>query len=109
PTQPKPELPEPFTRQVLTEDMLTTRTPEAHAWAVKEFRTFRSAGQFVPLAVDKQTVIFPGTDGGAEWGGPAIDPVSDVLYVNANDVAYTGGLTAGKSKGSLGERKYQSQ
>ena len=109
PTQPKPDLPEPYTRQMLTEEMLTTRTPEAHAWAVKEFRTFRSAGQFVPPAVNKQTVVFPGYDGGAEWGGPAIDPAADVLYVNSNEVANTGGLTATQHSGMPGAEIYQSQ
>ncbi|MGB7548295.1 MAG: PQQ-binding-like beta-propeller repeat protein [Terracidiphilus sp.] len=64
-TQPVPDAPEPFARQRLTEDMLTTRTPEAHAWAVKAFREFRSEGQFVPFSVDRQTVVFPGFDGGA--------------------------------------------
>jgi quinoprotein glucose dehydrogenase len=72
--------------------MLTNRTHEAHAWAVQKFRTFRSAGQFVPFSVDKQTVIFPGFDGGAEWGGPAVDPTTGAIYVNANDIAWTGGL-----------------
>ena len=80
PTQPLPDWPAPFARQRLTEDMLTTRTPEAHAWAVKAFHDFRSDGQFIPFALDKQTVVFPGFDGGAEWGGPAIDPVAHVLY-----------------------------
>ncbi len=75
-TQPKPDAPEPFARQRLTEDMLTTRTPEAHEWAVKTFREVRSDGQFLPFAVGKQTVVFPGFDGGGEWGGPAIDPVA---------------------------------
>src|ERR1700722_7652329 len=74
PTQPKPDAPEPYARQQLTEDGLTTRTPTAHDWAVKTFRTFRSAGQFLPFTVGQQTIIFPGFDGGAEWGGPAIDP-----------------------------------
>ena len=66
--------PEPFARQLLAEDMLTTRTPEAHAWAVKEFRTLRSEGQFIPLGVGKQTVVFPAFDGGAEWGGTCHRP-----------------------------------
>jgi quinoprotein glucose dehydrogenase len=109
PTQPKPDRPEPFARQQLTEEMLTTRTPEAHTWAVKTFRTFRNGGQFLPFAVDKQTVVFPGFDGGAEWGGPAIDPATDVLYVDANEMAETGGLTeAGKVSGT-GARVYQGQ
>ena len=92
PTQPLPLLPRPFARQQLTADMLTTRTPEAAAWAREQFRTFRSDGQFLPFAVDRQTVVFPGFDGGAEWGGAAGDPTTGILYVNANDLAWTGGL-----------------
>lgn len=109
PTQPKPVLPKPFARQILTADMLTTRTPQAHADALKRFLTFRSEGQFVPLSVDRQTIVFPGFDGGAEWGGPAIDPGSGVIYVNANEMAWDGGLAAKKRTASLGERIYQNQ
>ena len=107
-TQPKPDAPEPFARQRLTEDMLTTRTPEAHEWAVKAFREMRSDGQFVPFSLEKQTVVFPGFDGGGEWGGPAIDPEHGVLYVNANEMVWTGGL-ASASGGSPGERTYREQ
>jgi glucose dehydrogenase len=109
PTQPKPDAPEPFARQRLTEDMLTTRSPEAHDWAVKAFKSFNSDGQFIPFAVGKQTIIFPGYDGGAEWGGPAIDPATDVLYVNANEMAWTGGLIPAEHGGSPGAQVYQSQ
>jgi len=90
--QPLPTRPAPFARQLLTEDMLTTRTPEAHQWALGKFGTFRSEGQFVPFSVGKDTVIFPGFDGGAEWGGPAVDIETGVIYVNANDIAWTGAL-----------------
>ena len=96
-TQPIPLAPLPFARQRLTEEMLTTRTPEAHAWAVEQFKTMRSDGQFVPLAVDKQTVVFPGFDGGGEWGGPAVDARSGVMYVNANDLPWTGELEENKA------------
>ena len=37
-----------------------------------------------PSPVGKPTIIFPGFDGGAEWGGPAVDPKTGMLYVNAN-------------------------
>ena len=108
-TQPVPRTPAPFARQLLTEDMLTTRTPEAHAYALQQFRTFRSEGQFVPLSLDKQTVVFPGFDGGAEWGGSAVDTRTGVIYINANDLPWTGGLTANKPGGGLGAAIYQSQ
>jgi glucose dehydrogenase len=108
PTQPKPDAPEPYARQQLTEDTLTTRTPEVHEWALKTFRTFRNGGQFYPMAVGQQTIVFPGFDGGGEWGGPAIDPVHDVIYINATEMAWTGGLVPSKA-GSPGEAVYQSQ
>jgi quinoprotein glucose dehydrogenase len=91
-TQPFPLAPKPFSRQRLTEDLLTTRTPESNAWALEKFRTMRSEGQYAPFSVDRQTVVFPGFDGGAEWGGSAVDPGSAVVYINANDIAWTGGL-----------------
>jgi quinoprotein glucose dehydrogenase len=91
-TQPLPTRPAPFARQRLTADLLTNRTPEAHQWALEQFKNFRSDGQFVPFRVGQDTVIFPGYDGGAEWGGPAFDPESGVLFVNANDLAWTGAL-----------------
>jgi quinoprotein glucose dehydrogenase len=91
--QPLPTKPAPFARQRLTEDLLTTRTPEVHEWALAHFRTFRSDGQFLPFTVGQDTVVFPGFDGGAEWGGPALDRETGILYVNANDVAWTGALT----------------
>ena len=108
-TQPIPLSPAPFGRQRLTSDMLTTRTPEAHAAALKAFAAMRSEGLFVPFSVDKQTVIFPGFDGGAEWGGPAVDVKTGVLYVNANDLAWTGELTETRRGGTLGYTTYQSQ
>jgi len=108
-TQPLPTMPAPFARQRLTENMLTNRTPEVHQWAVEQFRKFRSEGQFVPFSAGKDTVIFPGFDGGAEWGGSAADPETGVLYVNANDIAWTGAL-AENTEGELNGRTiYQTQ
>jgi quinoprotein glucose dehydrogenase len=107
-TQPIPLAPAPFARQRLTADMLTQRTPAAHAWAVEEFKKLRSEGQFVPFSVDTQTVVFPGFDGGGEWGGFAVDPRSGVMYVNSNDIAWTGGLTESRA-GSPGAILYQTQ
>jgi quinoprotein glucose dehydrogenase len=87
-----PTKPAPFARQNLTAELLTKRTPEAHQYALEKLRTFRNEGQFVPFSVGKDTVVFPGFDGGAEWGGPAVDPETSIIYINANDVAWTGAL-----------------
>jgi quinoprotein glucose dehydrogenase len=104
-TQPLPTKPAPFSRQVLTSDLLTTRTPAVHQWALDQFKEFRSDGQFVPLVVNGQTVVFPGFDGGAEWGGQAYDPQTGIYYVNANDLAWTGGL-APNTGGQSGQALY---
>ncbi len=104
-TQPLPVKPLPFSRQVLTADMLSNRSPEAHRWALEKFGTFRSEGQFVPLGTERETVVFPGFDGGAEWGGSAFDPSTGILYVNANDVAWTSSLALNKP-GASGRQVY---
>jgi len=108
PTQPLPTAPAPYTQQSTTIDTLTQRTPEAHAWAVKQFSSMIGGGQFIPPSVDKLTVDMPGFAGGGEWGGTALDR-EGVLYVNANDTAWLVGLTVPPPPGSLGERVYQTQ
>jgi quinoprotein glucose dehydrogenase len=109
PTQPWPVAPEPFARQRLTADLLTRRTPEAADWARKQFATLRGDGQFVPLGTGGQTIVFPGFDGGAEWGGAAVDPRTGVLYVNANDVPWTGGLVRSVPGAGPAAALYQAQ
>ncbi|MBV9624054.1 MAG: c-type cytochrome, partial [Acidobacteria bacterium] len=107
--QPLPLKPAPYARQLLTEELLTNRTPEAHRWAVEQFRSFRSEGQFVPFSTRQSTVIFPGFDGGAEWGGPAFDPQSGVLYVNSNEMAWDAKLAENTATVLSGRGLYQSQ
>jgi quinoprotein glucose dehydrogenase len=99
-TQPLPAKPAPFARQLLTAGMLSNRTPEIHRWALEQFSKFRSEGQFIPLGLGQETVIFPGFDGGAEWGGSAFDPETGLYYVNANDLAWTSSIVESGSGGS---------
>jgi quinoprotein glucose dehydrogenase len=85
--QPHPSKPPAFARQHLTEAMLTKRTPEAHAAVLAEFRKLRAGPLFTPPSREG-TVIFPGVDGGAEWGGAAFDPATALLYVNSNEMPW---------------------
>ena len=109
PTQPIPTAPAPFARQELTADMLTTRSPEMNDWAREQFSNFLSAGQFVPFGTEQPTVVFPGFDGGAEWGGSAIDPSRGIIYINSNDIAWTGALAASPEGMGFAEALYQAQ
>src|SRR4051794_26363640 len=85
-TQPYPVKPPPFTRHGMTEAMITTRTPEAHAAVLNRFRQLGS-GMFAP-PTERGVIVFPGFDGGAEWGGAAFDPDSALLYVNSNEMPW---------------------
>ena len=85
--QPFPVKPPPFARQRLTEEMLTRRTQEAHEAVLKRFRDLRNEGPFTPPSL-QGTLIFPGFDGGANWGGAAFDPETGLLYVNSNEMAW---------------------
>jgi quinoprotein glucose dehydrogenase len=88
PTQPMPGFPEPFTRQALTEDMLNHALPDSSFQDIKaRFAAYKTGSMFTPPS-KAGTIIFPGTDGGAEWGGPAYDPTTNMLYINANEVPW---------------------
>ena len=86
PTQPLPLKPAPFARQLFTAEEITDRTPEAHRAVLERFARLRAHTRFAPPSREG-TIIFPGFDGGAEWGGAAADP-SGILYVNANEMPW---------------------
>ena len=85
--QPLPLKPPPIARQIFTEEMITRRTPQAHEAVLERFRTIHSGDQFTAPS-EAGTVIFPGYDGGGEWGGAAFDPETGLLYVNANEMPW---------------------
>jgi len=103
-----PTKPLPFARQLLTDKLLTERTAGVKKWAAERFAQLRSEGQFAPLSIGKDTVVFPGYDGGAEWGGPAIDRQTGIIYINSNEMAWTGAL-AENSGGNSPKAIYLSQ
>ncbi len=69
-----------------------------------------SSGQFVPVDT-VGTILYPGADGGAEWGGAALDPRSAVLYVNSSEMAWIIrlGRADEKESGALGPRRRAEQ
>ncbi|MBX7124263.1 MAG: PQQ-binding-like beta-propeller repeat protein [Cyclobacteriaceae bacterium] len=88
PTQPVPVLPPPFARQSFTMDDVNDLVPDSSVVQVKKrLGGYLTGNPFNPPS-RQGTVIFPGFDGGAEWGGPAFDPSSGLLYVNANEMPW---------------------
>ena len=86
-TQVFPRAPAPFARQRLTAENLTRRTPEAHAAVAAALTKYSNRGPYDPPSL-QGTIILPGLDGGAEWGGASFDPETGLLYVNANEMAW---------------------
>lgn len=104
PTQPIPVKPAPFSRQLFTPDMITKRTPEAHRAVLERYSKLRPHMVYQPPST-QGTIIFPGYDGGAEWGGAAVDP-SGVLYVNSREMPNVLEMRETGGDRSLGESVY---
>lgn len=85
PTQPFVSWPEPFSRQVLTPNDLSTISPQARAYAQKVFSQ-SDVGWFVPPS--QKGILYYGIHGGAEWGGGAYDEKENIAYINANELAW---------------------
>lgn len=83
PTQPYPLKPPPYTRMEFTEDQITDISPEAHAYCLEIYKKARAGKTFEPPS-EQGTVVFPGFDGGTDWGGGSFDPETGLLYVNVN-------------------------
>jgi len=99
-TQPLPTKPEPFAKQRLDEkdlyapnqpafvdDFIDKKINEKPITVLEKFRETTSDGQFVPIDT-KGVILYPGADGGGEWGGAAIDPRKGIMYVNGNEMAW---------------------
>ncbi len=104
PTQRVPLKPAPFSRQLFTAAEITDRTPEARRAVLERFTRLRSHVPFSPPSREG-TIIFPGFDGGAEWGGAAVDPAG-VLYVNGNEMPWILAMVDATGATSLGEQVF---
>ena len=99
PTQPVPSKPKPYARQTLTDDDISPYAENRDA-LLAQLRAART-GLFQPFGKD-DTVLFPGFDGGGEWGGPAVDP-EGILYVNANEMAWIASLSDAPKEADLAQ------
>ncbi len=84
-TQPFPVKPPSFARQSFRPDELTNFTPESRAYCAKLLEKAVLGNVYTPVG-PKPTVLFPGANGGASWGGASFDPETRTLYVNSTDV-----------------------
>lgn len=86
PTQPMQVKPPPLMRQQYTEADASDLSPETHQMTLDRIKASPNFGPF-PAPSLSETVMFPGFDGGMEWGGGAADP-EGVYYVNVNEIPW---------------------
>ena len=88
PTQPIPSWPVPFARQILTVKDLNNIVPDSSYQDFKKRLEGYKTGNIFNPPSKEGTVIFPGFDGGAEWGGPGYDPSTGIIYINASEMPW---------------------
>ncbi|MBA4054309.1 MAG: pyrrolo-quinoline quinone, partial [Marivirga sp.] len=85
PTQPFPVKPLPFVRHQFSETDITNISSESRQTVIDKIKAAKVGSIYTPPSTEG-AVQFPGTRGGAEWGGASFDPETGVLYVNANEI-----------------------
>ena len=86
PTQPYSAMPS-MKGPDLSEQAMWGATPIDQLYCRIMFKRARYAGDFTPPDITP-TIQNPGTLGGSNWGGIAIDPVRQLMIINANRMAY---------------------
>lgn len=81
--QPLPDFPT-FTQQTFTP---SSRTPDIEQAVSKRMEALEPYALYRPPGL-KGSIVFPGIDGGAEWGGMAYDPQRRRLFINANEIPW---------------------
>ena len=87
-TQSFPTTSASFMRQLFTEKDINPVLPDSsYAEVKKRLASYKNDNMFYPPSL-QGTVVFSGLDGGAEWVDPTFDPVTGLMYINANEMAW---------------------
>lgn len=106
PTQPHPTLPEPFMRMAYTDELILNLTEEWEKDIRSKLENVKYGHMWEPPSDQHGIVLFPGMDGGAEWGGSSFDPFTQTLYVNANEMPWIINMKANPEYDNLGQKVY---
>jgi quinoprotein glucose dehydrogenase len=89
PTQPMSVTP-PIAKLSWDPSDVTSVTPEQKAYCEKFIADNKGAASkpYTPLRVDSAVVSFPGSLGGADWGGGAFDAKRGIYVINTNNLAH---------------------
>ncbi|HEV2274958.1 MAG TPA: PQQ-binding-like beta-propeller repeat protein, partial [Acidobacteriaceae bacterium] len=86
PTQPFSSLP-PLAPLTFTPAEVFGKDAAEKQYCQETLRTLVNEGIYTPVS-EKNTLLYPGSVGGVNWGSPALDPLTGILYANTNRLAY---------------------
>jgi quinoprotein glucose dehydrogenase len=105
-TQPIPTLPEPFMKMTFQQTDILNLKPEWQADIRAQLENVLMGDTWLPPNADHPIVLFPGMDGGGEWGGASFDPSTQTMYVNANQIPWMISMTANADFENIGQSVY---
>ena len=103
PTQPFPKRPPPVARQMMNSDELA----QVDEQSIKECREIienATLGKMYQPPGLNYTILFPGTNGGPNWGGASYDPTLNLLFVNSMNVGQVVKMVKGRPGSTLSYR-----
>lgn len=108
PVQPVPTFPKPFARQApISESDLNNLVSDSSFADIKNRLSVYKTGSIFTPPSKQGTIIFPGFDGGGEWGGAAFDPETSVVYVNNSEMPWILTMVDTKQKSAPKETNFQ--
>jgi quinoprotein glucose dehydrogenase len=109
PTQPFPLKPPPLTRMSVTPDELFSGETEHEKFCrdlVEKIGGMHNLGPYTPYSSKEFRLIFPGQQGGPNYGGVSVDPTLGYVFVNTRNVAGMGRLDKTKEGDPVAYRRF---
>ena len=108
PTQPFPSKPPALARNSIQPDEIFTGEPQHENFCrdlVAKIGGIHNQGPYTPYSSKEIRVIFPGQQGGPNYGGVSVDPRLGYVFVNARNVAGMGRLDKTPDKDAVAYRR----
>jgi glucose dehydrogenase len=109
PTQPFPLKPPPLARMSIRPDEIFTGEPEHEQFCrdlVEKIGGIHNLGAYTPYSSKEFRILFPGQQGGPNYGGVAVDPRLEYVFVNTRNVGGMGRLDKTKEGDPVAYRRF---
>jgi PQQ-dependent dehydrogenase (methanol/ethanol family) len=108
-TQPFPVKPPPLARQSMKPEEVFTGEPAHEKFCrdlVERIGGVHNLGAYTPYSSKEFRLIFPGQQGGPNYGGVAVDPRLSYVFVNVRNVAGMGRMDKSKEGDQVAWRRF---